>query len=136
MRTRWTLLLCLTLCVWLSATAAQGQTVPNPTTVIFTASADHNLVIEGFALLTSYRLDFYQPGATAPFQPGRDLGKPVPDATGTITLVMPELFAIPIGPYVAKVVAVGPAGETASEFSSPFVVLRAPTAPGIPSWRR
>lgn len=102
--------------------AAQG--VINPSQVTFTASDDH-------AIVTSYVIGYFAPGATAPLQEV-DLGKPTPDATNTCAATIntrPLTFGTD---YVAKVRAV--AGTLTSEWSAasnPFA--RLPGKPGGPA---
>ena len=66
-------LLVLLVLLLLLASVSSAQTVTNPGTVEFTASSDH-------AILTSYVLGHFLPGATTPMQEV-DLGKPTPNAT-------------------------------------------------------
>src|SRR5262249_17314323 len=80
-----------------------------PTTVIFTASADHNT-----SAVTSYRLDIFNNGAdpnTATPVASSDLGKPTPAANNDITVNRASFFsALAPGTYVATVSAIGPGG--------------------------
>lgn len=108
----------------LAAPVASGQTVINPSTVTFTASADH-------ATLDRYVIGFFAPGASTPMQEV-DLGKGTPDATQTIALAIntrPLVFGVN---YVAKVRAVaGAASSEWSDASNPF--SRVPGKPGGPA---
>jgi hypothetical protein len=89
-----------TFTVWVDA-------VP-PRVVAFMASADHATLVQ------RYVLEIYASGAT----PGTsvpvastDLGKPIPTATGEITLDLQAfLQALPPGMYLASVIAVGEGG--------------------------
>jgi hypothetical protein len=100
----------------------QAQTM-NPTTAQFLASADQNsTAADGTPLVTGYELDFYMVGAAQPFQT-LPLGKPVPDATGNISVNFVTILgsALPAGSvYDATVVAVGPGGSSASTASNTF----------------
>jgi len=90
------------------ASAASGQgTALNPTKAQFTASADHA------AGVTRYELRHYAAGVATPIRID-DLGKPTPDAAGTITATFPALPKNPDRIYLARVAAIGPAGATES----------------------
>jgi hypothetical protein len=83
-----------------------------PTGVAFTASPDHA------TSLTSYRLDIFAASAnpaTATPIASSSLGKPTPDATGTITVDRATFFgSLPAGQYLAAVTAISPSGQTQS----------------------
>lgn len=121
---RFVMMVCAVLA--LSATVGFAQTVvTNPTTVIFTASVDHDaLSLDGVTpLLTSYQLQVFLETATATPLTTLDLGKPTPDAAKQITVKNAVWFAAltPKTRYVAKVAAVGPLGvSTPSPASDPF----------------
>ncbi len=89
---------------------------PNPTTLVFTASADHATNV------TSYTVAIYRSADPVTGSPvaTRDLGKPTPvsgDISANIsTLVDP----LPAGTYKAVVRAVGSGGTTASTPSPNF----------------
>ena len=109
-------MLCLAVTVW-----AAG-----PTTVTFTPSADHAAVVNGNAVLTSYRVDVFG----GPSVLSKDCGKP----TLAATLTCPLPAALPNNvTLTAKVVAVGPGGESAGPASDPFANTAAPAAPGKPT---
>lgn len=104
----------------------------NPTTVQFTASADHNATLsDGTALLTRYELRFYaSPNGTTPIAT-HDLGKPTP-VSGVITVVNAAWFTALTAnaENLAKVAAIGPGGEGLSGPSGPFVELGPPATAG------
>jgi hypothetical protein len=81
-----------------------------PTTVVFSASADHA------TLVTSYRLDVFASGAdpmTAAPIATSDLGKVAPAANNDITVNRASLFSgLAPGSYLATVTAIGSAGST------------------------
>jgi len=86
-------------------TAANGNL---PRAVTFTASVDHDTLVQ------NYVLEIYAigatPGTSAPLAT-TNLGKPIPTATGEITVDLPAFFqALPPGTYLAAVVAVGQGG--------------------------
>lgn len=88
-----------------------------PTTVVFTASADHATNV------TSYRLSVFaanaNPATATPIATS-DLGKPAPAANGEITVDRASFFsALAAGNYLATVTAIGPGGQTQSA-SVPF----------------
>lgn len=118
------LLLTIPVCV-------NAQTLNNPTTATFTASADQNTVENGVAILTSYEVRLYsQDGATKINT--LNIGKPTPDATNTITFSQLKnvYVSAPAGTYTVKVAAVGPGGSSETPASDPFTVSpRAPSAP-------
>ena len=109
--------------VLLSLPASLHAQTMNPTTAQFVASADQNsTAADGTPLVTGYELDFYMVGAAQPFQT-LPIGKPVPDATGNISVNFLTLLgsALPVGTvYDATVVAVGPGGSSASTVSNTF----------------
>ena len=85
---------------------------PPLTGVAFTASADHATNV------TSYRLEIFaasaNPATSTPIA-SSDLGKPTPDATGTITVDRATFFgSLAAGQYLASVKAIGPGGQTQS----------------------
>jgi len=120
-------------CVWLvpvsafivfalSSSIAFAQPTLNPTQAQFTPSADHNNTMpDGTPIVSSYRLDLFLQGASAPFQ-SNPLGKPTP-VNGTITVDLTSIFAgwpVPGTIYVADVAAVGPGGSAPSALSNTF----------------
>jgi len=124
---------CLALAILFGLASAVGaQTY---TTVQFTASLDHNVVFNGVPVLTRYDLRIYLQGATAPIA-NYDLGKPTPDANNQIIAVNPSWFvglAMNVL-HVARVAAIGPAGEGVSDPSLPFgsaAIPRAPVGPPV-----
>ena len=101
---------------------AAAQTV-NPTTAEFTASADHNVISNGTAVVTRYDLEFYLSGAADPFQVN-SLGKPTPDASGVIRVLLSSVltaFPSPGIVYESTVSAVGPGGTGRSARSNTFM---------------
>jgi hypothetical protein len=127
----------------LSSVAASAQATLNPTQAQFSPSADHNNTMpDGTPIVSSYRLDLFLQGASAPFQ-SNSLGKPTPDSvTGIISVDLTSVFAgwpVPGTVYVADVAAVGPGGSTASALSNQFSFGAAcsfavsPTAPSATS---
>ena len=109
---------------WAAAGArdAAAQTV-NPTTAEFNPSPDHNVISNGTAVVTRYDLEFYIPGAGSPFQVN-SLGKPNPNATGLIQVVLTSVltaFPAPGIVYESKVTAVGPGGVARSAVSNTFI---------------
>lgn len=89
----------------LAAVAAAQTPVRNPTTVQFTASADH-------ATLTRYEIGWFA-GGVDPVQVG-DLGKPTPDGNNLVSHALPSY---PLGTtYTAKVRAY--AGTVAGDWSA------------------
>lgn len=114
---------------------AQAQPIQNPSTLEFQASPDHNVVDLSVPNVSSYELEFYLAGATAPVQ-RPSIGKPTPDASGKITVNL-NTVARPIllaGTYTVKAVAIGAGGGVSkSPDSSPFILApRTPAPPGTP----
>ena len=100
-------LVAVCVCLLLAASAS-AQNVVNPTKVEFTASADH-------AVLTSYVLGHFLPGATDPMQEV-DLGKPTPDAAQLCVVTLntrPISFGLS---YTARIKSV--AGAVVGEWSA------------------
>ncbi len=91
---RTALLLLGTLLLFSASAAAQSDCQPsqctNPTTLIFDASADHNVVEFGAPKLSSYSVEYWAAGATAPVQ-STSIGKPAPDAQNNITVDLATL---------------------------------------------
>jgi hypothetical protein len=106
----------------LLSTVASAQTV-DPRYVQFTASADHGaLTGDGQPVVASYQMAWYPIGAAAPSQT-LDLGKPIPDANGTIVVDLNTvLTSAPTAGviYDARVAAVGPTGSAVSGDSNSF----------------
>jgi hypothetical protein len=116
---RFVLLSGLTFVSFASVAPVSAQIV-NPTAAAFAASADHYAKYSnGTPIVDHYEMDFYLRGASAPFQTV-SIGKPTPDATGTIYVNFASLFATPLtaGPtYDADVAAVGIGGRGTSALS-------------------
>jgi hypothetical protein len=112
----------------------------------FQSSADHATVQNQVAILTSYVLQVYAPGGTQ-LVATRDMGKPIPDATGKIVVdVTSTMNTLPASTncvttsptiatcYSATAKAVGPGGESVSPVSPPFTLVpMSPVAPGRPT---
>ena len=91
------------------ASAASAQNIVNAREVQFTASLDH-------AVLTSYVLGHFMPGATEPMQEV-SLGLPTPDAAQVIvTAINTRPISFGIG-YTVRVKSV--AGAVVGEWSAP-----------------
>jgi len=97
------------------AVSASAQVVVDPTILQFDPSPDH-------ALLIRYDLEFYEPGATVPFQT-TTIGKPTPGADGKITVLLNGVLP-PYPPrgvaYTAGVASISPAGVGRSSPSNQF----------------
>jgi hypothetical protein len=109
----------LTFVAFASVAPVSAQIV-NPTAAAFAASADHYATYSnGTPIVDHYEMDFYLSGASAPFQTV-SVGKPAPDATGTIHVSFASLFSTPLaaGPtYDADIAAVGIGGRGTSSLS-------------------
>jgi hypothetical protein len=112
----------------LAPIAVSGQTITNPRTVEFVVTAASH------TMTTTYELRHFLVGATSPVQV-QNLDKPTPDAAGKI---IAPITALPISltnVYIARVAAVGTAGEAVSAASAEtysFVaVLVAPTSVSV-----
>ena len=135
----------LTACVlvvlglWGITGTAQTSTAVNPTTVQFTPSADHNATnLDGTPVVARYDLRIYVPTILTTIVFTQSLGKPTPGTDGTIqaplgTGIVAALVANTT--YEARVVAVGPYGEGASDLSNPFGYAAPPRAGGAPVLR-
>lgn len=106
---------------------AQAQIVFDPTTLVFTASSDHE------ALVASYELWVYAQGGA--LLADYNLGKPTPSASGEIRLVNPAWFLTQIGLVCeARVAAIGADGqEGVSEVSNPWKSTGGPPIMGVVS---
>ncbi len=117
---------------------AQVPPIVNPTTIQFTASADHDAVQSGLPVVSKYTVDVMSASApTGTVWKTVDLGKPTP-VSGQISFagMGTALSTLNPGSYVAVVKAEGPGGVTASVPSDPFqVAIKAPAAPGKPVWK-
>lgn len=109
-----------------------AQTINNPSTVQFTASADQNTIQNGVAVLSSYEVRLYSQDGVTKIN-SLDIGKPTPDAANTITFSQLKnvYSSAPVGSYTIKVAAVGPGGANETPASDPFTVL--PPAPSAPT---
>ena len=127
---RFVLLLVLALLIGLFGILERADAqVVNPTAVEFTVSLDHSATVLGQAAVTRYELRIYAVGAPMPVTTF-DLGKPTPATGQTVTVTNAAIFTpLAVGEYVARVVAIGPGGEGASEATSPFGRLTAPRPP-------
>ena len=96
----------------ITVTVTEPTSTTAPRAVSFTASADHATNVTHYVLAVyaaTANLATATPIATS------DLGKPAPDATGTITVDRASFFsALATGNYQATVTAVGPGGQTPS----------------------
>ena len=105
------------------SSVADAQTTMNPTRAEFNPSPDHNATLpDGTPIVTSYRLDLFLSGASAPFQ-SVPLGKPSPDADGVIRVNLSTVFVgwpVVGTTYTAAVAAVGPGGSAPSAMSNTF----------------
>jgi len=103
--------------------AAAGQSVVDPTTVEFVASADHSRTLpDGTPLVDRYDLQFYLIGAAEPFQTA-NLGKPTPGVGDLVRVNFTTFLGSMPTPgvvYQAKVAAVGIGGAGTSELSNTF----------------
>lgn len=117
----------------LLAWPASAQVV-NPSTAIFTASADHAAVLNGVAVVESYQLEIVTTAAGGALALTVNLGKPAPSASNEIAAdLTPSVAKLANGAYVATVVAVGPGGAGRSAPSDPFFRIGTPAPPGRPS---
>ena len=115
-----------------------AQTAVNPTKVEFTASSDHDVVVPDVGpVLTRYELRIYlDPTSVLPVTT-YDLGKPAPVAGLVTASITSVLVGLPVNTrHVARVAAIGPGGETASEVSNPFALIAAPGATGVPAIKK
>jgi hypothetical protein len=112
----------------LAPIAASGQTITNPRTVEYVVTTASHTVT------TTYELRHFLVGASSPVQV-QNLGKPTPDAAGKITAPITALPISLTNVYIARVAAVGTAGEAVSAASAEtysFVaVLVAPTSVSV-----
>lgn len=123
-----TLLACLLALVPLTASA---QVIVNPTSIEFTASADHAATFGGSALVTKYELVVVRQSAPTVPVVVTDLGKPTP-AANVITVPVPG--GLPNNTVLqVSVRTTGPGGVTAGVLSDPFGVVGPPAAAGKPT---
>jgi hypothetical protein len=109
-----------------------AQTI-DPRTVEFTASPDHDRVVDGVPIVTAYSLQFFVVGTAIPLQT-IDLGKPSPASDGVIRFTFESLLGSwPVAGaiYEARVSAIGPGGAAPSESSNQFT-FPSPSPPPPP----
>lgn len=118
---------------------AIAQTVLNPTMLEFKVSPDHAAVkpLDDTPLISSYMLRVSVFNGAVVHEV--DLGKPIPNAAGMVSLPLPSTLATVLQKNVkhtAVVLAVGPDGNAASEASNPFgyAAPAIPAAPGRPTF--
>lgn len=133
-------LLCALACLAVGPTRAHAQAVANPTTLVFTASADHarTLPVSGDPVVTGYRARYWLASQCTPTCPTTGtpaftipLGKPTPNAQNEIVVTNIFQGLVLNTVYRAVVEAVGPGGATASSATNPFGNETA-TPPGAP----
>jgi hypothetical protein len=117
----------------LSVVSAQAQTtVINPTKVEFTPSADHNVLIDGQAVVAKYEIRYFVQGSSTSIAVV-NLGKPTPVSNLISTAL--DITVVPLSStvkYVTSVAAMGPTGEGVSSLSNPFMRVGPPAIPGNP----
>jgi hypothetical protein len=119
----------------LCAAPVSAQTVLNPTKTEFVASADHDAMFGGVALVTRYELRHYVVGTTTPVAVF-DLGKPTPDGNSLIVATFPPLAPSATTLYFARVVVIGPEGSSESNDSNQYGFTGVPAAVGTPTIRK
>ena len=128
------------LLVHLFASQGQAQAIVDPRVAEFDPSLDHDALLPGSRpKVERYDLEFYQIGATQPFQV-TDLGKPAPEADGKIRedfTTRLSSWPLPGVLYEARVTAVGSTGTGRSDvsnqfsFSAPCSYTIAPTSASV-----
>jgi|OpeIllAssembly_1097287.scaffolds.fasta_scaffold18263_3 hypothetical protein len=117
----------------IAAPVTAQSVIVNPTTVQFTPSADHAVVLpDGQPMVASYEARYALEGS-ATVVCTTNLGKPTP-VSSVISMPLP-LSCVPTSPsarYVVRVAAVGPTGSGLSGPSGPFASVGSPGAPGVP----
>jgi hypothetical protein len=107
----------------IGALARAQSNVFDPRIVEFAPSVDHAATTtDGQPVVARYDLEFYNIGATQPFQT-LDLGKPGSGADGLVRVDFTTLLVawpLPGTPYEARVAAVGPGGAGRSAVSNSF----------------
>lgn len=124
METQRRLGLALTLLLLASVAGAQEPPVTNPTTVEFTPSPDHAVMLDpSTPAISEYMLEIVAQGATDPVIT-QSFGKPDPDSDGKVRWVFASsLLGWPVSTtvtYFAYVTAVGPYGRGRSTPSNTF----------------
>lgn len=122
------------LLVLLAAAPAFAQVTLNPTKAEFIASADHDAMFGGTALVTRYELRHYVVGTTTPVAVF-DLGKPTPNGDNLIVATFPPLAPSAVV-YFARVVVIGPEGSAESNDSNQYGFTGIPAAVGTPTIKR
>jgi lipoprotein signal peptidase len=106
-----------------SAGTLQAQVLSDPRVAEFDPSPDHFVVLDsGDSAVLRYELDVFPVGSSTAV--GKvDMGKPSPDGDGKIRFdfsTQVTSWSLPGGNYEARVTAIGPQGEAASDPSNPF----------------
>lgn len=125
-------LLCMALLLTLAGHGIVSAQVLNPTTVEFTPSADHGVLLpDGRPAVERYSMDIYLTGAAKPFQ-STNIGMPNPGSDGLIRYNFASEvvgWPLPGGTYEARVAAIGPNGFGVSTPSNPFTFSSSSPAP-------
>ena len=129
-----TLIFVLALVMPAAALAQSATPVNEKSRAIFDASADHDRVDTfGTPLVDHYELEVIAANGTGAIAFTKGLGKPTPDASNTIAVVVPEFGGLtPNAIHRATVSAVNTGAASRSALSDPFGVpgvLPAPAAP-------
>lgn len=86
-------------------------------------SADHDTVVSGITVLTSYAIAVCQGVA---LRAQSNVGKPAPDAAGKITMAVPMGSLLKNTQYYVVVYAIGPGGSSNTGPLTPFVSVAPP----------
>lgn len=101
----------------------------NPGRVLFTVSAEHNVVVAGTPVVDHYELvATVVPGGSVAFTKILDKASMAPDPQGEVNIVVPEFIPLASGEYTGVVKAVGPGGEGVTA-PVPFGVIGPPSPP-------
>jgi hypothetical protein len=101
-------------------------TGPTPR-IEFNKSADHDLIVSGITVLTSYAVAVCQGTA---LRSQANLGKPTPDAAGKIVAPVPITTLAKNVTYYVVVYAIGPGGSNNTGPLTPFVPAGPPAVDG------
>jgi len=108
--------------VLLGAAPLHAQNVVDGGRVEFQPSVDHDTVVDGVAVLSSYTLNLYVAGSSTVVSTA-NLGKPTAESDGFIRVSYLPLLTTPLQvgvTYEARVAANGPSGSSESAVSNTF----------------
>ncbi len=131
----------------LIAASLEAQVI-NPTTVAFIAPSDYATILNGVPVVDHYEVSIYNwtqiivNGVPGTYQIGslvwtEPIGKPTPDTSGIVTVIVAKLSTLTRGTYVGLVTSKGADGSMGvGDLSDPFVISGIMAKPGKAVFKR